>query len=168
MHQFDRGKRLKVSPHLSSVVCSQFCAYTLCAHHSLNACNNLSFMNCILQCEIIYCLFRFMSPPQPSLSSCICCSETRLNQLTFVSVITDLTASYHSDPLLRRFSIFQTTYGWCGRAPYNRARGWGSLNALILLQGAGKKALTQWKVVILYSLQPYSYSTLHTSHIKPL
>lgn len=77
----------------------------------------------------------------------------------------------HSDPYARAaLHILETPHGWCGRATYNREGGWGYLNALILPLGGerGERALIQWKVVILYLTQPYSDSTLHTSHIKSL
>lgn len=166
----DGWKLLNLSPHHSSVVCSEL---KFCEQSLIITCNNLSFMNCIPQCETIYCVFRFMCPPQPSLSPATArVLRVAVRHVWISSIlrlfITYLTARYHLDPLLRLFCIFQTPHGWCGRAPYNRAGGWGYLNALVLLQRGGEKALTQWKVVILYLLQPYSYSTLLTSHIKPL
>lgn len=131
-------------------------------------------MNCIPRCDIIYCVFRFMSPLQPSLSLCnstsfMWSSEICLNHLSCVFYFTDLTTWSLSDTVFIPFCILQTPHGWFGRSPYYRAGGWGYLNTLILLQrGWGEKVLLQWKVVILYLTQPYDDSTLHTSHIKPL
>lgn len=91
---YNRWKLLNLSPDHSWVVCSEFSSLKFCSHSTQSliiTCNNLSFMNCIPPREIVYCVFRFMSPPQPSLSSTtargfMCSSETRLNHLNFVSV----------------------------------------------------------------------------------
>lgn len=82
--------------------------------------------------------------------------------------ITDLTARYHLDTLPRLFCIFETP-SWLmwQDTDYNGSGGWGYLNALFYCRG-GWEVLTQWKAVILYLHRPYSYSTLHTYHIKPL
>lgn len=101
--------------------------------------NNLSFMNYIPRCEMVKRVFRFMPSPQPSLSACYSAS--------FMWSIWDaygwspfrVCLSHLMAQVSLRSTAFPTPHGWCGRAPYNRAGGWGYLSAIILLKrGVGR------------------------------
>lgn len=160
----DRWKLHNLSTH--HLLCS------LLALSLIIACSNLSFTNCIPQREIIKCAFRFMSPLQPPLSpvaASFMCSIFDTSGLTqFCVCLQHQTAQYHSDPLPRHFCIFSNPSRLMWQGTIWQSRRVGLPKCHNFTAEGGGKALIRWKVVILYLLKPYSYSTLHSSHIKPL
>lgn len=81
-----------------------------------------------------------MSPPQPPLG-CFCVAPViHLDEVNLVCLSPLIAAA----PL--RFgctAYFQTPHGLCGGTPLNRGEGWGYLNAILLQQMGGGKALIQ-------------------------
>lgn len=137
--------------------------HTFFAQLLIIARNNLSFMNCIPRCEMVKRVFRFMPPPQPSLSACY--------SATFMWSIWDaygwspfwLCLSRLTAHVSLRSAAFPAPHGWCGRAPYNRAGGWGHLSAIILLNGGGWEGFNS--VESGYSIFAPTIQLLHPPHV---
>lgn len=72
---------------------------------------------------------------RPATAPVLCgASETHVDEVPFWVSLSRLTAQ-----VSLRSTAFPTPHGWCGRAPYNRAGGWGYLSAIILLKrGVGR------------------------------
>lgn len=78
-----------------------------------------------------------------------------------------ITSIFSVDHRLGCFAYFKLFMVDVAESHIKRQEGGVYLNALIWwLRKGAEKALIQWKVVILYLLQPSSHSTLNTSHMQ--